>query len=459
MRYSLLALATATLAMTGCAGFQANTLSTPGHITMSAIKGNVHGGQSPISGATIQVYQAGTTGTYGTGAVALIPTTTPQYYLGGANGCVASGTQTCYSTVISDANGNFSITGDYTCSAGTELYLTSTGGNPGSGVNNASVLMSAIGLCDNLANVPFVQINEVTTVGTVYSLAQFMSDSYVASSQAGFINIGAPASNVAGMKLAFADVNTLVDYAQGITPGPALGSGATIPAGTVVPSQEVFALADSMASCVNTNGGSGGSCSTLFADTTVGSAVPGDTAAAILSMAIHPANNAAAILALKSPSAPWTTNFITANDLTLPITYSAGSITAPTAMAIDASGNVWVTDSTTAQVTEIGHTGIPSANTPYTVGTTPSAIALDSVGHVWVANSGSNSLTELSNAGTSLATVTSGVSAPSSLAFDAAGDIWVANYGNSTATEYSSTGTPVATAALPSAVGLVIATQ
>jgi hypothetical protein len=407
-----------------------------------AIQGNVHGGQNPISGSTVQVYQAGTTGTYGTGAVALIPS--GSYYLGGKPGCVASGSQVCYSNVVSDANGNFNVTGDYSCTSGTELYFTATGGNPGSGTNNAALEISAIGLCDNLANVTFVQINEVTTVGTVYALAQFMKDTYNAGTQTGSINIGAPSTNVAGLKAAFADVNTLINYYDGYTPGPAPGSGAVVPAGTTVPVQEIFALADSIAACVNTTGGTGGVCTTLFSDTTENGVTPSDVTGATLNMALYPAVNASAILALRTGMTPWVTTFSTANDLTLAVTYSGVSTSAPEALAVDASGNVWVANSGMNNVSELSHTGVAASGSPFTVGTTPDALAVDSAGDIWVGNNGgTGSLIELSSSG-ALKSTFSGIH-PSSIAIDGLGNVWAADSQTSKLSEfYVSSGAPEA---------------
>ena len=89
------------------------------------LRGNMHGGQQPISGASVQLYAAGTNG-YGSSATALLS-----------------------APVITDANGAFSITGNYTCPSSTsQLYIVATGGNPGltPGTNNAAIaLMAALG--------------------------------------------------------------------------------------------------------------------------------------------------------------------------------------------------------------------------------------------------------------------------------------------------------------------------
>ena len=117
-------------------------------------------GQQPITGSTIQLYAAWTTG-YGASATALLS-----------------------SPVVTDAAGSFAITGDYTCpSSSSQLYIVATGGNPGlgPGTNNAAIaLMAALGPCNlhggeyTLDPNSFIWINEVTTVASVYALAAFM---------------------------------------------------------------------------------------------------------------------------------------------------------------------------------------------------------------------------------------------------------------------------------------------
>ena len=108
------------------AGCGAN-LTSNSSLAGGSLRGNLHGGQQPISGASVQLYAAGTTG-YGSSATALLS-----------------------SPVITYANGAFSITGGYTCPSSTsQLYIVATGGNPGlaPGTNNAAIaLMAALGPC------------------------------------------------------------------------------------------------------------------------------------------------------------------------------------------------------------------------------------------------------------------------------------------------------------------------
>src|SRR5271155_106496 len=77
--------------------------------------GLVHGGQQPVTGATLQLYAVGTTGDGSASTPLLSP------------------------APVSDANGGFNISGAYTCPAPSSLvYIVASGGNPGLplGTNN-----------------------------------------------------------------------------------------------------------------------------------------------------------------------------------------------------------------------------------------------------------------------------------------------------------------------------------
>lgn len=207
--------------LTGCGfGGSVSPAAAPLPLAGVALQGKVHGGQQPVSGATIQLYAAGAAG-YGSAATPLI----------GA-------------TVKTDANGNFTITSSYTCpTASTNVYITSTGGNPGLASANANiVLMAALGRCGALSASTFISINEVTTVGAVWALAPFLS---------GPANVGTSAANAAGLNDAFDNAALLVNTSTGAAPGNA-GAGVTVPAA------ELNTLANILAACVNSTGGVAG---------------------------------------------------------------------------------------------------------------------------------------------------------------------------------------------------------
>ena len=397
------------LAVTGCAS-NFNSVANTGPVALGDIQGRTFGGQQPVSGATIQLYQVGTTG-YGTGATALI-TGTP---------------------VTSDANGAFTITGKYTaCTSGSQIYITASGGNPGSGTNNSLALIAGLGLCDNLTTSTYININEVTTVATVWALAPFMKG----------ITVGAPATNQAGLAQAMADVAVLTNVATGTTPG------AGLPAGATSPTSEINTLADILASCVNSTGaGDGAACDRLFANATSRTGVvPADTVTAAINMATQPSKNVAPLFGLASSTAPFQPTLSALNDFTVGVTYSVGGFSGPSAMAIDSSNNVWITNATGNSVTELSHAGLPLSGTAgFTAGAinAPSAIAIDAAGNAWIANAGTSTVTELTPAGTNATGSPfsgGGLSTPSSIAIDSSSSVWLTNRGTGTVTALSSRG-------------------
>jgi len=127
-KLSLCLVALALVALTsGCglgvagSSFGSSTQSS----SVQGIHGLVHGGQQPISGASVVLYAAGTTG-YGTGAASVMT-----------------------SPVSTDANGNFTLTGNYSCSAGQQMYLVASGGSEISSATSASI--TAYSLSNNVA--------------------------------------------------------------------------------------------------------------------------------------------------------------------------------------------------------------------------------------------------------------------------------------------------------------------
>ena len=155
-------LLTALAGITGCQMVQGPveapnpTATTPSSRGSGELAGVVHGGQQPVSGATIQLYAVGTSG-----------------YGSTATGLISPSAQATPGIALTDANGNFNITGQYSCPMGDpEVYLTATGGNPGlaPGTNNSAiVLVAALTDCNTLqanAAKTTVILNEATTVAS-----------------------------------------------------------------------------------------------------------------------------------------------------------------------------------------------------------------------------------------------------------------------------------------------------
>ena len=419
-----------TLGLSGCS---ANFGTTSDTATQTAvhIQGRVHGGQQPISGSHVYMYAASnaayggngiapTAGATGNASVSLLTS---------ATGNPADTNGNFY--VTTDVNGNFSINGAFACSSGQQVYLYSTGGDPqlnGVGVagtpNSAASLMAVVGDCSSstFPGVTSVFMNEVTTVAAAYALAGFATDP---------LHIGAP-SAVAGHALArtgFANAfNTALNIVSQTTGVP----NATLPlnATAAVPVTTINTLADILAACINSNGVSSSGCSTLFTNTNYGT-MPTDTATAAINIAQHPAANVSALLNLATNASPFQSILTFANDLSLGIKYTSGNLRRPQAIAIDGSGNAWVTDNSGDSVTEVSSGGaFLSGASGYTGGglNGPFGIAIDGSGNAWVTNDSGTTTTELTSNGTVLGSYPTGGLQPKGIAIDSGGNAWVANY-------------------------------
>jgi hypothetical protein len=265
--------------------------------------------------------------------------------------------------VTTDGTGSFSITGDYQCALGAQLYLLAMGGNPGlSGAqtNSALSMMTGVGACPSggslQSSVPFIAINEVTTVATAYALAGFMTDA---------THLSAPYRSQArtGLATAFQNIPNIVD----IPSGTALSHIPLAPYNTT-PQTTINTLANLLSSCVNSTGPASTGCAMLFASTADGSAPPTDTASAMLRIAHHPTTNVATLFNLQLPTSPFQPNLSAApSGFVLPVNvYDSVSGNVPqSALAIDASGNVWTTTTGSAFVAEINGNGAPVHGSPF----------------------------------------------------------------------------------------------
>ncbi len=276
----------ASLFLSGCQAISKAGQSMSGG---AVLHGRVHGGQQPVSNAVIGLYAAGVTGP-------------------------ASDAQSLLSqNIVTDSNGDFNLDGLYTCTTpDAQIFLTAKGGNPGinsGGTNPNLSLMAALGPCNGLLDITFVNLNEETTVAAVWPLARFMSSPTSVGS-----NAGDPL---------FADAvfqsQLLVNIASGTAPGTVSVPGYT------VQTDRVNHLADILASCVNSPGGTAGDqtlCGLLFAAATPPSDVaPMDTVTAALRIAQSPTRNVASLFdeisssapfepALLIPPADWTLNLL-----------------------------------------------------------------------------------------------------------------------------------------------------
>jgi glucuronoarabinoxylan endo-1,4-beta-xylanase len=309
----------ATLFILGCGRASTEFSTTTAATTGSSLSGTVKGGQQPISGATIQLYQVGTTG----------------------DGSSATGLGSSTTTGLS---GTFSISGDYTCpGANTQVYLLATGGNPGlaSGTNNTAIeLIAALGPCGSLSPSININLNEVTTVAAVAALSKYMASP---------TSIGSGTQDAPALATAFALASQYVSTSTGTPPGT------SAPTGDTVPTALIDTLGDIVAPCVNSMGGSAGdgsSCGMLFTDSTPsGGTAPANIAVALLNILNNPANDLASLFSLVSSTAPfepvlnlapasWTVSLLTTPTITWATPFDVVQGTALTSVQLDAAANV-----------------------------------------------------------------------------------------------------------------------
>jgi hypothetical protein len=407
----------------------------------SKITGLVRGGQQPVSGAVIQLYEVGSTG-YTSGMAKPILT----------------------SAVTTTSNGSFNLAGLYSCDSGSQVYITASGGNPGSSGNNPNLaLMAALGSCSQLvanAATTFININEVTTVAAAYALAQFSGNSSFGtplSSQPGIGGSVAPAdnftsssTNTLGVANAMANAQVLANTSTGASPG--------ITSNTIsIPSSTVNAIADILAACINSLGTADPgdtACSTLFHSVNVPAgtnpatgqpyAAPADTLQAVLYLALNPAispANGSRLFGLISSQAPFPTSMIAPPpDWSLSLRVAATSLSTPYGIAIDASGNAWIANESGSTLTELSSSGL-LLNTITGAGLLgPRGLSIDRTGNIWIASTGNDSVVELNSSGLLTNRFTSGIAAPLAIANDSSNNAWIASSAANTVIEISSSG-------------------
>ena len=319
------------------------------------------------------------------------------------------------------------------------------GGDPGltAGQTNAAlVLMAALGNCGSLTGGTNVVIDEATTAAAAWALAQFMS--------AG-ADVGASATNATGLENAFAVAANLVDASTGVAPGSALPSGAAME------TAKLNTLADVLAGCVNSDGGS--ACAPLFSAATGSGVAPVTTLDAALNIVQQSGNECPpAIFSAAPAQGPFQPSLSAApNDWTMSITYAGGGLNVPGGVAVDSDGNVVVANYFGGVLSKFSPGGVAAQAMGIAgAGLSQSyGVAVDSSDNVWVTNEQSvtaagnhrqGSVSEFSAAGAELSGygyIGGGVYYPLAAAADSTGAIWVADYGSSSATLLNDDGSAV----------------
>jgi hypothetical protein len=383
------------------------------------VTGRAMAGKTPVVEATVQLYAAGTTG----------------------NGSV--GTPLLGSTLTTDAAGAFTVPAGYACpAAASQLYVIVRGGQAGTAaVNPAITLATPIGACNQPASgVPFV-INEVTTAATAYGLAQFLNPGG---------NIGATATNTQGLANAVATVASLANLTTGTSPG------ASFPQNGSSPAAKINSLANLLNTCTAAASSTG--CTALFSATTPsGGTAPSNTLDAALNLVRNPGNNGAVLYTQSTASTAFTPALTTApSDWTMFLNYAGGGMNTPTAVGVDASGNVWVAGYY-GVASEFSPTGAPAFPNGITGGGLLHSygLAIDPQNNVWIpnedspvsVNGGYGSVTVVSSTGQLISGpagfTAGGIGYPIAIAIDTNSTVWVTDSHNASVTLLSSTGQPL----------------
>ncbi len=265
--------------------------------------------------------------------------------------------------VSSDANGNFSLSGDYTCTAGLPVYAYTLGGNSGSqGAGGDGGFMSVLGICPASGNfatqLPYLNINELTTVAAAYALAGFATDpKHIGVLVQTSASSAVQAIETTGLTNAFNTAGNLYNVALQQSSSPTTTQTASS-IGTI-PNTKLNTLADILANCVD-------SVYINYACETLLSYTPGqtDTAGAAIYIAQHPASNVSAIFNLVTANgSPWQPLLTTApSDWSLTVKYSSTSFSTIKGLAMDNSDNLWVLSNGNGYVTELSPLGVIGTN-------------------------------------------------------------------------------------------------
>jgi hypothetical protein len=360
------------------------------------LRGAAHGGYQPVSSSTVTLFEVGTTG-YGS-------------------------TPTTLATTTTNASGNWSLPA-FTCSpVNAQLYLTAVQGNAGFGNNSALTLIAAIGPCNNLPD--SVNINEVTTVASVYALHHFITFTGTRT------NVGAPATNATGLANAVAQVPNLVNLVGGNALAITLGGNGIAPRATI------NTLANLLALCVSSSGPETATCTNFFAAATpVGGTAPVHTTQAIFDIAGNPINNVDQLFALESSGdiSPFKPTLVSSPEAwILLVAYTGGGMSVPVGTAIGSTGDIWLSNEGNSKLSEFSPTGVPISSSGISGGplATPFFIAIDASNDVWVANSGSGTVGEFNPSGVAISPaggydVTDQPGTLSGIAIDHNGTVWL----------------------------------
>ena len=404
---SLLALlASSSVFIVGCS-YQPYTAPPPANPVGSAatLKGNVHGGNQPVVGATVTLWFAGQGGSPSFPAAKGATTTTDS---GG------------FFSFVRDTNGGThdGTTNTYACPtnvASPLVYVLSQGGNTqNNGVagqtNTAAAFIALYGSCTDLTAENFVFMSEVTTVATMAAVQQFFDPTTDTISANGTDQQRSIMLNLPNTIKLLANPTT--GLAVSSTSVPAV-SGGDIPQSVVLTATpetaKINLMANIISACVNGATSSAPACGTLFSAATppipsttnlnpsTPFAAATDTLQALYYMFTNPTNgstdNLATLFGLAAGvGAPFQPSATLPTDWTIGIVYASTSncntpdadfLEAPVDINIDAQNNVWFANSSGGNLSAISASGAPLACVFLDASSTRGGANIDVANNVW----------------------------------------------------------------------------
>jgi hypothetical protein len=314
---------TVTLTATSTADPTKSATSTATIVKGNLVSGVAHAGQRPLTNVQVTLYAAATKDS-------------PQN-----NAATAT-------TATTDEDGAFSIPYGYECpTADAPMYLVTSGGNAGGGINPNLALMAALGPCAKL-DVSRFTINEATTVASVYALSALMSDAR---------HVGSATTSSSTLAMAFATANDLVDVQTGLTrQRTASGAG-------IAPQEKIHTMANAISACAKTAGptqGDGSACDRLFRVTNPGTTLatqPVDTVQALLYLSRNAMGSTASFYEVAATGTPYQPALTQEPaDWTLAITFpNANNVS----QSVDSAGNLWLRGADDTTVEFIGVAASP----------------------------------------------------------------------------------------------------
>ena len=545
-------------------------------LPVGPIQGSNYGGHAPLVGAHVFVLEGTpSAGGYYQPAKSLLSASYSGNYPTALESAATAVNGDYY--VTTDAHGDFSVTGDYTCTSGDPVYLYAEGGNPetnplnyfqvyitqavvaGTGpytftftttqnanttnllyqgetvvlsgfsgalaalngtsqtvlgnasltttsfqistasnygianntyaiagiatqnmpiVNNPAVVnLAVLGVCGdnsatNFTSLPFVYMNEVSTVAAAYALAGFFpppGNANLVVAGAAAANLSVPTSDtlaLTGLQDAARTASQLYDIGGSNTACTGLGcdgethiARTTTPVGAgAVPQSLIDTLGNILANCVDSANTSvvtaseSAQCSTLFADTlsagTSGTR-PIDTATAAIDMAHNPWANANALVSLPTGNAPFQPILASANDLSIGILFTPAHVGNPQGIAVDGSGQVWYTNFSTGYLTTLTPLGAVQYNNAPNSGDQLGYVTIDPFGAAWFGDITAKDMEKINAAGTYIGAYGNNIDYPYGIAADGIGHIYVENLSPQSVNEFTNAGVLTTTPANP----------